>query len=874
MARLDEGLAAAHRLALLSAPAGFGKTTLLAAWAAACGRPVAWLSLDEGDSDPAVFLTGLVLALQTAAPGLGAAALAGLRAAQPPPAEATLTGLLNDIVALPAPLVLVLDDYHRIDSEPIDRAVAFVLDHLPSPLHLLIATREDPALPLARLRARGQLTELRAADLRFTPAEAAEFLNQTMGLNLSDADIAALDARTEGWIAGLQLAALSMRGRADVASFVRAFAGSHRFVLDYLVEEVLQNQPDPVRDFLLQTAVLDRLCAPLVDAVTGRAGGAVMLATLERGNLFLAPLDDQRQWYRYHHLFADVLRARLRGAHPERVADLHRRAGAWHERHGFPADAIHHTLAAGDFDRAAALIERAWPAAEQGDISPALWLGWVGALPDASVQARPALCVWHAFALLGMGDLEAAAGRLADAERGPAAGEMVAAGAAPDESLPAAVAVARAYIAQALGQPAAAVDYAGRALALAPAGEQLRRGQAAMLLGIAHWTGGDLAAADRVFAAYSQKLHDAGNMPDAISTTAVLADIRLALGRLREATGAVEACLQFITRRGAPVPPDTADLHRALSALHLEQGDPAAAAKQLERAGQLGQDAQPPVLRYRLWVARACLHESQGNLDDALAALEAAERLYVRSPLPDFRPIAAMRARLWAARGRLPQALAWARERGLSPDDDLAYLREYDHITLARVLIARHQHDRAGDALDEAARLLERLLSAAEAGGRMGSVIELLILSAVAHQARGRGPAARAALERALVLAEPEGYVRVFVAEGEALRALLERQARRDHPSRGYARRLVAAFLAPAAPPAPGLPAADRLEPLSDREMQVLRLRGSDLSGPEIARELVVSLSTLRSHTQNIYAKLGVNNRRAAVRRATELHLL
>ena len=400
--RLNDGLSAGRKLTLVSAPAGFGKTTLVSEWLSGCDRPAAWLSLDEGDNDASRFLDYLIAALQTVVADIGAGVLAALQSPQPPPTELLLTALLNEIAAAPDHLILVLDDYHVIDSKPVDDALVFLLEHLPPRMNLVITSREDPPLPLARLRARGQLTELRTADLRFTPAEAAEFLNQVMGLNLSAEDIAALETRTEGWIAGLQLAALSMQGRSDSASFIQAFTGSHRFVLDYLVEEVLQRQPDRVRSFLLQTAILDRLSGSLCDAVcsagtsTGREDGRHMLATLERSNLFVFPLDDKRQWYRYHHLFADVLRARLTDEQPDQVYDLHRRASLWYEQNGLAPDATRHALAAEDFERAAGLIELAWPAM---DISyqSAAWLGWVKSLPDELVRvqagAQPGLCL-------------------------------------------------------------------------------------------------------------------------------------------------------------------------------------------------------------------------------------------------------------------------------------------------------------------------------------------------------------------------------------------------------------------------------------------------------------------------------------------------
>src|SRR6266702_5440951 len=384
--RLNEGL---HRkLTLIAAPAGFGKTTLVSAWVAGCDRQVAWLSLDAGENDPRLFLTYLVAALQTIAPTIGEGALGVLRSPQPPPSESILTALLNEITTLPDQFVLVLDDYHVIDAQAVDMALTYLVEHLPPQMHLVVATREDPQLPLARLRAQGHLTELRAADLRFTTSEAAAFLNQVMGLSLSAEDIAALEDRTEGWIAGLQLAALSMQGHQDVPGFIRAFAGDHRYILDYLVEEVLQRQPAPVRSFLLQTAILDRLHGPLCDAVTGQAEGNARLEALERGNFFVVPLDDKRQWYRYHHLFAEVLRAHLMAEQPEQASTLHRRASEWYEQNGSVADAIRHALEAFDFERAAGLVERAVPEMRRSR-QEATVLGWLKALPDELLQVRP-----------------------------------------------------------------------------------------------------------------------------------------------------------------------------------------------------------------------------------------------------------------------------------------------------------------------------------------------------------------------------------------------------------------------------------------------------------------------------------------------------
>ncbi|MBP7686429.1 MAG: tetratricopeptide repeat protein [Thermoflexales bacterium] len=877
--RLNEG--ARRKLTLISAPAGFGKTTLLSEWLAARQGLAAWLSLDEGDNDPVRFWSHVMAALQTRVANLGAAALGALQIPQPPPTETLLTTLLNEIATLADNFILVLDDYHVIDSQSVDQALTFLVEHLPPQLRLVIATREDPPLPLARLRVRGQLTELRAADLRFTPAEAADFLNRVMGLNLATEDIAALEHRTEGWIAGLQLAAISMQGRSDVAGFIGSFTGSHRFVLDYLMEEVLRHQPEPVRDFLLQTSVLDRLSGSLCNAVTDQADGQAMLETLERGNLFVIPLDDQRQWWRYHHLFAEVLQAHLKEAQPDRVIEIHRRASVWYEQHDLPADAIRHALAAKEFDRAAGLIELAGPATEDGRIQSAAFLGWLKALPAELMHVRPVLNVWYGYTLLGRGEMEAAAARLQDAERWlestATTTEMVVVDHEQFKSLPATIAIGRAYIAQACGNTPDTVRYASRVLELAPEGEHRRRSQAAMMLGMTHWADGNLPAAERVFADYTLRLRAAGNLPDAISTSAVLAEIRLALGRLREAIETVEQCLQYVRDQGEPVPLDTADLHRELGELYLEQGNREAAAQHLRSSKELGEKAELPVWRYQWCIAQARLNEARGDLEAALAMLAEAERRYIRSPLPDFCPLSAMKARIWVAQGKLTKSLEWVREQGLAPDDDLSYLHEFEHITLARILIAHDQDDRLADSISAALRLLDRLLHAAEESRRIGSVIEISIVQALAYQAQGNTSAALVALDRALTLAEPEGYVRIFVDEGESMRWLLEKQAHgREHQPIGYAAQLLAAF----APPATILPSAVRqpqstlIEPLSERELEVLQHIAAGLTNREIADRLYLSLYTVKAHARSIYDKLDAHSRTQAVARARELGVL
>jgi LuxR family transcriptional regulator, maltose regulon positive regulatory protein len=897
--RLNEGL---HRnLTLISAPAGFGKTTLVSEWVEGIERPTSWLSLDEGDNDPIRFLTYLVAALQTIVANIGEGVLGVLQSPQPPPIETILTALLNEITTLPDHFVLVLDDYHVIDAKPVDQALTFLLDHLPQQMHLVIATREDPQLPLARLRSRSHLIEVRAADLRFTASEAAEFLNRVMGLSLAVQDIAALEDHTEGWIAGLQLAALSMQGRQDVHGFIQAFAGDDRYIVDYLVEEVLQRQPAPVRSFLLQTSILDRLIGSLCDAVTGQKEGNARLEALERGNFFVVPLDDKRHWYRYHHLFAEVLSAHLMAEQPDQVATLHQRASAWYEQHGSVADAIRHALAAENFGRAADLVEMAIPAMARSR-QEARVLGWLKALPYELVRARPVLGVHYAGALLLNGELEGVEARLRDAEQWldtktdmgerklTSSAELVVVDEEEFRGLAGNIAVYRAAIALALGDVANTMKYARRALDLVPEDDDHWRGSAAGFLGLAYWTSGDLEAAHRFYAECMARVQRAGYLSDALGCSIALADIRISQGRLREAMSTYERGLQLATEQGAPVLRGAPDMHVGMSELHLELDDLGAATQHLLRSKELGELAGLPQNRYRWRVAMARILKAEGNLDGALDLLHEAERVYVSDFFPNVRPIAALRTRIWVAQGRVGEALGWAREQGLSAHDDLSYLREFEHITLARVLLARSKSDRTEHSMREAMELLERLLRAAEAGERTGRAIEILIVQAIAHQAQGDIPAALVPLSRAVTLAEPEGYVRIFVDEGPPMAVLLtklhERWRKRPRAAStnvplAYIERLLTLLRGervregtfPAVPSAP-TPAQPLLDPLTERELEVLRLIAAGLSNREVAARLVLALSTVKSYVNTIYSKLQVESRTQAVARARALHLL
>ena len=783
--RLNKGLHG--RLTLISAPPGFGKTTLASEWVAGCERPTAWLSLDEGDNDPTRFLAYLVAALQTIAANIGQGALAVLQSPQPPPTESILTSLLNEITSTLNNFILVLDDYHVIDAIPVENVLTFLIEHLPPQMHLVITTREDPQLPLSRLRVRGQLTELRITDLRFTPSETAEFLNHVMGLNLSAENITALEASTEGWVAGLQLAALSMQGREDISGFIKAFAGDDRYVVDYLVEEVLDSQPELVRSFLLQTSILDRLSGPLCDAITHQGEGKRQLESLERGNLFVVPLDDKRHWYRYHHLFADVLRARSMEEQSDQLPTLHQRASEWYEQNGLPADAVRHSLAAEDFAGAAGLMELAWPEMNRS-CQDATWLDWVKALPEEMVCYRPVLCVGYAWALLICGELEAGEARLRDSERWldttadmserPAAlpTEMIVTDQEQFRSLPASIANARAYHAQALGDISGTLKYTQQALDLMPEGDYLERAIPAALLGFVHWESGDLEEALRSFTDLRTSFQISGDT-NYLSFTFILADIRITQGRLQEAASIYEKSLQLSAVHGEPIPVGTEDLYRGISELHYEMGHQEAAREYLKRSEELSEQTTSTDGQYRLYLAQARLKEAQGDMDSALDLLDRAEVLYIRNPLPDLRPVKALKTRVWIGQGKLDEALGWASERGLSFDDDLSFLHEFEHLTLARVLIAVYKSEREDRSIHEAMELLERLLKAAEEGERPGSVIDILVLQALAHKAQGDIPFALVSLERALTLAEPEGYVRIFVDEGIPMSQLLSEMA-------------------------------------------------------------------------------------------------
>jgi LuxR family transcriptional regulator, maltose regulon positive regulatory protein len=879
---LSEGLARGR--VLVCAPAGFGKTALLADWVCDGGRPVAWLGLDAGDSDPARFWRYVVAALDQARPGLAERVGPLLGPPSPRTFEGLVTALVNELAAQPGPdeVLLVIDDYHLVSSGPVHASVAFLLENLPPGLCVVVSSRASPPLPLARLRARGQLAELRVAELRFTPEEAAALLGEA-GPGLPSTAVAALVARTEGWAAGLQLAALSLRGQADPAKFVAAFSGSHRFVLDYLADEVLAGQPEQVRTFLLETSVLERLSGELCDAVTGRAGSQAMLQEIERAGLFLVPLDEVREWWRYHHLFADLLRARLRAEQPGRVQALHRAAAAWSEEHDLADDAVRHALAAGDTAWAARLVERhVEPLLRRSE--GATLHRWLSALPAESVRARPRLCLAQATIAAISFQVEAVETLLGDAERAfairgdepyepslPRAMSVLA-------NIPAGIAFLHAVLARLRGEAALAGDYNRQALAHLGEEDWLMRSFVRWNLAVADWQRGRLGQAERDLAELTAERRAAGESFHAMRACYDLGQVQRAQGRLDAALATYRQALGA-AGEGSGQPPHLGLAHVGLAQVLYERDELTAALDHATRGVTLcRQLAFTPTLASGLAVV-ARIRQAHGDAAGALAAMEEAEQVQL-SPqvIALLNQVPSWQARLLLAQGDVSAAAQWAKAAGLRPEDEPDYPREPAYLVLARVLLAQ---DRPGPALT----LLQRLLATAASQGRTGSIIEIQALRALALAASGDHAGALGALAEALTPAWPQGYIRVFADEGAPMHALLAQLSAAQQDQRAPARGIRAGYLtallracgrADAVPPHSRAAAAPggMAEPLTDREMDVLRLVAAGRSNQRIAHELVVALDTVKRHVTHILGKLGAANRTEAVARARQLGLI
>jgi len=855
--RLNRGLAGpgdsfVRRVTLICAPAGFGKTTLVTQWLSSAPRPFTWLSLDEGDNDPARFFTYLVAALQAVDATIGQGAQATLQARRQPPTEALLTDLINDIAATPAPLALVLDDYHVIQTLSIHQQLSFLVEHQPPSLHLVIISREDPPLPLARLRARGHTAEIRQDDLRFGADETDDLLRRVMKLQLSPTEVTALHRRTEGWIAGLQLAALSLRDRDDVREFVDSFTGSHRYILDYLIEEVFQRAPDSVRDFLLKTSILDRFTASLCDAVAERDDSREMLLSLEQANLFIVPLDESRQWYRYHRLFADLLNQQLRRAEPDAlVPELHRRASRWYEAEGLPGDAVRHALAASDWERAAGLILQVEEAMlMRGEV--VTLLGWLRALPDEALRRHPQLTMSYSWALILTGQLDEAESTLAAAERvAQAIRDQDTQGA-----LLADIAAAQAFIARTRGDDIRTIKLSQRALSLLPQENLSGRSIVALNLGIAHWSSGHLTEAERALREAEHAARRSRNDYARLTALGFLGTVQAAQGRLHEGA----EWLREAIRVGGGSPP-TALARDTLGALLYEWDDLEAAEKQLERGMELGARSGNVEIQIGGCRILARLRHARGDAEGALDALREAHKLAREtdiSPLMRARN-AACHVQIALAHGDLPMAKRWAEH--VTMDADVSRFYPLLGLTPARLLLAKNEKAAAADQL-------EAWHETAVAAGWQFGAIEVRALQALAAPTVAE---ALTFLADALALAEAEGYVRTFVDKGEPMERLL-RQAGERGLAPDYVQRLLGAFKRPSTPSRRG--SQPLVEPLSERELEVLQQLAAHKMNQEIAQMLIISVNTVKTHLKNIYGKLGVHSRQEAVTKASDLDLL
>jgi len=887
--RLNAGLD--RKLTLVSAPAGFGKTTLVNAWLRSTGQTFAWISLDEGDNDLIHFLNYLVAALRQVDDGIGPAAQHLLETPQLPFVETLLTELINDIVTQSFSFVLVLDDYHTITELCVHEAVSFLLERQPPQMHLVIVSRQDPPLPLSRLRGRGQVTEMRQSDLRFTIEEATTFLNQSMGLNLETSEVAALDAHTEGWIAGLQMAAFALQSRiadgetGSIPQFIDSFSGRHHFILDYLTDEVVRHQPEPIYKFLLRTCILERMCGSLCDALTDQTAEDKSTLTLSRqilehlqhANLFVVPLDDERRWYRYHRLFAELLRARLQEVEPDQVPELHLRAATWYDQNALPAEAVHHALAIPDFELAADVIERtilkvtAWPS-----INVATFLEWLRVLPDDVVRPRPRLRLFasRVFYLSGQREeteriLQELADSLQDAPSIPDAKNIL----GP-------VIVDRASYAAVRGDVRQAIEFAHQALTYWPENNVMMQMRVSSILGLAHFRAGNVSEAGKAFS-QAIALARAAKLGFVVVSFFVchLAEVQIVQGQLRQALQTCQQALEMAVVDGAPTSvAGFAGLE--LGKILYEQNDLSAAERYVsESLDLLGRSETTDSFGIgHALLAR--IRQAQGDGDGALAAIQRAVQIAQGFDIARVSTlIAAHQTRIWLAQDKPDLAARWARDYGQLGETE--YLREFEDLTLVRVLLAQ-------DEPYEALALLDTLLPPAKAAGRMGTVIEISALRALALRAwgdplasspprvlavAGQVPSkAQGALERALQLAEPEGYARVFIDEGEPMTYLL-RQAADRTIALDYVRQLLA-ILGTRTKDQPAIDMSSLIEPLSDREIQVLELLADKLSNAEIAQRLFISLPTVKSHTRNIYGKLGVHNRKEAVVRARALGIL
>jgi LuxR family maltose regulon positive regulatory protein len=895
-AQLDDGFT--QPLTLIAAPAGFGKTTLVADWLGQRNLPAAWVSLDAGDDDPARFWSYVIAALEILQPGVGERALALLNSPETHSAQAILTALINAVAASPAEFGLILDDYHVIDNPQIHAALAFLITHAPPQMHVILSTRADPPLPMASWRARGQQIEIRAADLRFTSDETTHFLNATMGLNLSPGEIAALDNRTEGWIAGLQLAAMALREQEStgVAGFISEATSSNHFVVDYFLNEVLQAQEPSVRDFLRRTSLLERLSAPLCDAVTARKDSAAILNLLEHAGLFVVSMDAEHHWYRYHHLFADVLRKMLEQTEPDQVPELHCRASCWFAENRLIPEAIAHALAARDDSRAAGLIEQAgMETLGRGEVTTLL--NWLEALPVEQIHARPRLCLYYASALMAAGRFDAVPPLLQAAELGLSSDQS----GSETGALVSLLAMIQATFAARYGDESLIIDLTRHALDCQPEDPTGMTGIRSWLRGLAYVSASQTVAANR-------KLSEAINMSQAAGESCMVALetyayglVESTRGRLTKAGAAYRRALASLAERGEDDAPVAGLVYLGLGELLRMRNDLVTAESSILKGLRLARQWSNGAALVQGYVSFAWLSQAQGDPNGALVTLNEAEGLVQgRAGARSLVLLNAQRARLQLAQNRHDEAEHWALEYASRMDDHRGndasdIISQTEFLTWAQLRIIQGRPD-------ETLAGLQRLHAAAESAGWLRLRIDSAALLALAWKAAGEVQKALTSLEEALSLAEPEGYVALFTDLGAPMGWLLAEATRRTFHRQprlqSYAARLLAAFgmQDDARQPVEHLPSgperemieglgatsarpaaafvAPLVEPLSVREREVLQLVAAGLSNQEIADRLFIGLATVKTHTHNIYEKLGVRDRRQAILRANELGLL
>ena len=853
------------KLTLISAPTGYGKTTLLCQWLSTCSLPIAWLTVDKADNDPVRFLSYLIGALQQIEPELGTAVLEALQSAGMPSGRVAsllptlLTQFLNEIATIHHPFFLILDDYHLIENRRVHEILSYILDNQPASLHLVIATRVDPPLPLARLRAQAQLVELRANDLCFTMREANAFLNQVMGLALPMEQIDALEKHTEGWIAALQLAGLSMQTHEDKTAFIDAFTGSHHYIVDYLVEEVLSQQTEPVREFLLDTSILEHMTGTLCDSLTGRSDGQTMLERLAQRNLFIISLDEQRQWYRYHNLMADVLQSRLQQFHPESLPELHRRASRWFENNGFLELAVSHAISGKDIEKAAEIIEQnAMSMLMRGELVSLLNL--IEPIEGTAGQ-RPWLSTYRSWALTLTGQLDIAEAWLRKAESAIHLSSRES-----RQEIQGQIEAIRAYIAEARGDAGLTISHAQKALEFLPERNQAVRSVVTFTLGTAYRLIGDPEQATQILEDARRAAHMSGNRYLELGALFTLADMAFDQGKLHQAFDIYIETLHLATQAGGQKLPAAGMVYFGLSLIYYEWNDLELAEENTLQAIELCQQWGHFVNLAASFVLLSRLKQAQGDLDGAQQAIYRAEELTRIHDLA-LRAVSwvtAFQVRLWLAQGNLEAATRWAEESGISLADEFSYLREAEYFTLGRVYLAIENHD-------EVLKLTDWLQNAAEAASRIGNLIEALVLRALAFQAKNDFSPALLSLEQALTLAQPDEYIRIFVNEG-ALMAELLRRAGSQGIAPQFVSRLLSEFDQTSA--GPDVAVQPLIEPLSQRELEVLQLLAAGLSNSAIADTCVITVGTVKAHTNSIYRKLNVNSRTQAAARARALGLL